>query len=179
MWGSIPMLPDAMPPSAAGPHRLARQACTIWAMALLDKVQKDMVDAMKAKDEARLGALRMVKSALQKHEIDSMKPLTDAAEMQIMNTLLKQRRESIDMFRKGGREELAAREEAEIRIIETYLPATASQADLDEAVAAAVAETGATSAKQMGAVMKAAQAKLAGKRVDGKALSDLVKERLG
>jgi uncharacterized protein len=148
-------------------------------MLLLDRVQKDMVEAMKAKDEARLSALRMVKSALQKHQIDSMKPLNEAAEMQVMNTLLKQRRESADLFRKGGREELATKEEAEIRIIESYLPAGPTDAELEQAVSAAIAETGASSAKQMGAVMKAAQSKLAGKRVDGKALSDLVKQRLG
>ncbi len=138
-----------------------------------------MVAAMKAKDEARLSALRMVKSALKKHEIDSMKPLDEASEMQIMNTLLKQRRESADLFRKGGREELAKKEEAEIQILESYLPAAASTAELDAAVSAAIAETGATSAKQMGAVMKAVQSKLAGKRVDGKVVSELVKQRLG
>jgi uncharacterized protein len=148
-------------------------------MLLLDRVQKDMVAAMKAKDEARLSALRMVKSALQKHQIDSMKPLNEAAEMQVMNTLLKQRRESADLFRKGGREELATKEEAEIRIIESYLPAAPTEAELEQAVSEAIAETGASSSKQMGAVMKAAQAKLAGKRIDGKILSDLVKQRLG
>lgn len=137
-----------------------------------------MVDSMKAKDEARLGALRMIKTALKKQEIDSMKPLNEATENQVMNTLLKQRREAADLFRKGGREELAAKEEAEIRIIEGYLPAEASGAELEEAVLGAVSETGATSQKQMGAVMKAAQARLAGKRVDGKALSDLVKQKL-
>src|SRR5947209_17568007 len=146
---------------------------------LLDRVQKEMMEAMKAKDEARLSALRMVKSALQKHQIDSMKPLNEAAEMQVMNTLLKQRRESADLFRKGDREELALKEEAEIRIIESYLPAGPTDAELEQAVSAAIAETGASSAKQMGAVMQAAQSKLAGKRVDGKALSDLVKQRLG
>jgi uncharacterized protein YqeY len=147
-------------------------------MAILDQVQKDMVSAMKAKDESRLGALRMVKTALKKQEIDGMKPLDEPAEMAVMNTLLKQRRESADMFRKGGREELAVKEEAEIKIIEAYLPAVPSTQELEAAVAAALAETGATSAKQMGLVMKAAQAKLAGKRVDGKALSDLVKTKL-
>jgi uncharacterized protein YqeY len=91
-------------------------------MSLLDTVQKDMVGAMKSKDEARLGALRMIKAALKKQEIDAMKPLDETAEMQIMNTLLKQRRESAEMFRKGGREELAVKEEGEIRIIESYLP---------------------------------------------------------
>lgn len=134
---------------------------------------------MKAKDERRLSALRMVKTALQRHEIDSMKPLSEASEMQVMNMLLKQRRESAEMFRKGGREELAAKEEAEMGIIESYLPSAASAEELEQVVAAAIAETGATSAKQMGAVMKAAQAKLAGRRVDGRALSELVKQKLG
>ena len=151
----------------------------MWAMSLLDKVQKDMVDAMKAKAEARLGALRMIKTALKKQEIDSMKPLDDASELQVMNTLLKQRREAADLFRKGGREELAAKEEAEISVIEGYLPSAPSDQELEAAVADAITETGATSAKQMGTVMKAAQLKLAGKRVDGKTLSGLVKAKLG
>lgn len=137
-----------------------------------------MVEAMKAKDEARLSTVRLIKTALKKYEIDSMKPLDEASEMQIMNTLLKQRRESADMFRKGGREELAVKEEAEIQLIEAYLPSAPSTNELEEAVSAAISETGASGAKQMGLVMKAAQAKLAGKRVDGKALSELVKSRL-
>jgi uncharacterized protein len=148
-------------------------------MSLLDRIQKDMVAAMKAKDESRLSVLRMMKSALQKQQIDSMKPLNEAAEMQVLSTLMKQRRESADLFRKGGREELATKEEAEIGIIDSYLPAAPSNAEVEEAVNAAIAEIGATSQKQMGAVMKAAQAKLAGKRVDGKALSEAVKQRLG
>lgn len=149
------------------------------AMALLERIQKDMVEAMKAKAEARLGVLRMIKAALQKHQIDSMKPLNEASELQVMNTLLKQRREAAEMFRKGGREELAAKEEAEIGIVESYLPAEPTTDELEEAIAAAIAETGANSSKQMGAVMKAAQARLAGKRVDGKVLSELVKQKLG
>lgn len=148
-------------------------------MSLLDTIQKDMVAAMKSKDEVRLGAIRMVKAALKKHEIDSMKPLDEATEMQVMNTLIKQRRESADLFRKGGRDELAEKEEAEIKMIEAYLPSAPSEAELEAAVTAAITETGADSPKQMGAVMKAAQAKLAGKRVDGKALSEMVKKRLG
>lgn len=147
-------------------------------MALLDRIQQDMVSAMKSKDEARLGALRMMKSALKKFEVDSMKPLNEGAEMQVLQTLVKQRRESADLFRKGNRPELADKEEAEIQLLETYLPSAPSSAELDEAVTAAIAETGATSSKQMGAVMKAASAKLAGKRVDGKALSEMVKQRL-
>src|SRR3954447_7916941 len=147
-------------------------------MALLDQIQQDMVSAMKAKDEVRLGALRMVKSALKKHEIDSMKPLTEAAEVQVLSTLVKQRQESADLFRKGNRPELAEKEEAELRLLETYLPAAPTDAELQDAVNAAITETGATSAKQMGVVMKAASAKLGGKRVDGKTLSELVKQKL-
>lgn len=147
-------------------------------MALLDRIQTDMVQAMKTKDESRLSVLRMMKAALQKQQIDSMKPLNEASEMQVMNTLLKQRRESAELFRKGAREELAAKEEAEMGVIESYLPSAPTVAELDEAVSAAIGETGAKSAKEMGVVMKAAQAKLAGKRVDGKALSELVKRRL-
>ena len=119
-------------------------------MPLLDKVQKDMVDAMKARDEARLGTLRMIKTALKKQEIDSMKPLTESTELSVMGTLLKQRKESIDMFRKGGREDLAAKEESEVSILEGYLPSPATAADLEQAVSEAIAETNATSAKQMG-----------------------------
>jgi uncharacterized protein len=147
-------------------------------MPLLDQLQSEMVAAMRAKDEARLGALRMMKAALKKHEIDSMKPLDEGTEMQVLNMLMKQRREAADMFRKGGREELAVKEEAELKLIESYMPASATDQDLEAAVAGAIQETGATTAKQMGAVMKAAQAKLAGKRVDGKALSDKVRARL-
>jgi uncharacterized protein YqeY len=148
-------------------------------MPLLERLQGEMVAAMKARDEARLGALRLIKAALKKHEIDSMKPLDEAAEMQILNMLIKQRREAAEMFRKGGRDELAAKEEGELALIESYMPASATEVELDNAVAAAIAETGAASAKQMGAVMKAAQTKLAGKRVDGKVLSDKVRAKLG
>src|SRR5919112_1017798 len=140
-------------------------------MGLPERLQGGMGSAIKAKDEARLGTLRMMKTVLKKHEVDSMKPLDEPTEMQILNMLIKQRRESADMFRKGGREELAVKEEAELRLIESYMPALASEADMDDAVSAAIAETGATSAKQMGAVMKAAQARLAGKRIEGKLLS--------
>jgi uncharacterized protein len=147
-------------------------------MPLLDVLQKQIIDAMKAKDERVLGTLRMMKTALMKEKVDSMKPLTEAVEMQILKRLIKQRQESADMFRKGNRPELAENEEAEQKIIESYLPAGASEEDVDAAVAAAVAETGASTIKDMGTVMKAAQAKLAGKTVDGKMLSDKVKARL-
>ena len=148
-------------------------------MALLDRIQTEMVAAMKAKDEARLSVVRMIKTALMKYKADNMKPADEAAELQVLTTIVKQRRESIDMFRKGGREELAAKEEAELRIVEEYMPSAPSDDEIEAVIAAAMAETGATSAKQMGLVMKAVQAKLAGKRVDGKAISDKVKSRLG
>jgi hypothetical protein len=147
-------------------------------MPLLERIQTEMAQAMKAREEARLSALRMIKTALKKHEVDSMKPLDEAAEMQILNSLIKQRKDAAEMFRKGGRPEMADKEEAELRLIESYLPAAPSQEEMEAAVAAALAETGVTSLKQMGIVMKAAQAKLAGKRVDGKALSDKVRSKL-
>jgi uncharacterized protein YqeY len=147
-------------------------------MALRDRIQIDMVAAMRAKEEMKLNAIRMIKTALKKHEVDSMKPLDEAAELQILGTLIKQRREAADMFRKGDRAELADKEEAELKLIESYMPAAPSDKDIDDAITAAMAETGVTSVKQMGVVMKAAQAKLTGKRVDGKALSEKVRARL-
>src|SRR5262245_55365346 len=147
-------------------------------MPLLDRIQMDMVAAMKSKEEARLSALRMIKAALMKQKVDSPKPLDEAAEIQVLNSLIKQRSESAEMFRKGGRAELAEKEEAERRLIESYMPAPASTEEIDAAISAALAETQVTSAKQMGVVMKAAQARLAGKRVDGKSLSDKVRARL-
>lgn len=147
-------------------------------MALLDTIQSEMTQAMKARAAARLGALRMIKTALKKHEVDSMKPLDEAAEMQIMKSLVKQRQESAEMFRKGGRPELAEKEEVEMGVIESFLPAAPAEEEMDAAIAAALAETGITSLKQMGVVMKAAQAALTGKRVDGKVLSDKVRAKL-
>lgn len=147
-------------------------------MALLDRIQSDMVSAMKAKDESRLGAIRMIKAALKKQEIDGMKPLDEATELQILNTLVKQRREASEMFRKGGRAELADKEDAELKLIESYMPSAPTDAEIDAAIASAIEETGVTSSKQMGVVMKAAQAKLTGKRVDGKALSERVRAKL-
>jgi uncharacterized protein len=147
-------------------------------MALLDRIQTDMVVAMKAREEARLSAIRMIKTALKKQEVDSMKPLDESTELQVLNTLVKQRRDAADMFRKGGRAELADKEEAELKLIQSYMPAPPSEEEIDAAIAAALAETGVTSQKQMGVVMKATQAKLAGKRVDGKALSERVRAKL-
>jgi uncharacterized protein YqeY len=137
-----------------------------------------MTQAMKARAEVRLGALRMIKTALKKHEVDSMKPLDEATEMQILKSLVKQRQEAAEMFRKGGRPELADKEEVEMRLIESFLPSAPSEEEMEAAIAAALAETGITSLKQMGLVMKAAQVKLAGKRVDGKVLSDKVRAKL-
>jgi len=145
---------------------------------LLDQIQKDMTAAMKGREEARLDALRMIKTALKKHEIDSMKPLDEPTELQILNTLIKQRKEASDMFRKGNRPELADKEDAELKLIESYMPSAPTGEEVDRAIAEAMAETGVTSLKQMGVVMKAAQAKLAGKRVDGKALSERVRSKL-
>jgi uncharacterized protein YqeY len=147
-------------------------------MPLLDQIQKDIIAAMKGREEARLDALRMIKTALKKHEIDSMKPLDEPTELQILNTLIKQRKEASEMFRKGNRPELADKEDAELKLIETYMPSAPSEEEVDAAIAAAMAESGITSLKQMGVVMKAAQAKLAGKRVDGKALSERVRSKL-
>jgi uncharacterized protein len=148
-------------------------------MALVERIQKDLVDAMRAKDELRLSVLRMVKSAFKNKEIEKIRPLEEAESLQILQTLVKQRRESVEMFTKGGRNDLADKESREIAIIEGYLPAAAGGEDMDRAIAAAITETGATSAKQMGAVVKAARAHLEGKTVDGKALSDRVRARLG
>ena len=147
-------------------------------MPLMDQIQKDMVSAMKGREEARLDALRMIKAALQKHAIDSMKPLDEATELQILNTLVKQRKEAAEMFRKGNRPELADKEDAELKLIESYMPSSPTDEEMESAIADAMSETGILSLKQMGQVMKAAQAKLAGKRVDGKVLSDRIRAKL-
>src|SRR5580698_308194 len=148
-------------------------------MPLLEQLAKDIVSAMKARDEERLSTVRMMKSALQKAHVDAAPtPLDDAADLQVLKILVKQRTDAAEMFRKGGREDSALKEESQRAIIESYLPAGASDEDMRAAIDAAVAETGATSAKQMGLVMKAAQAKLAGKTVDGKWISERVKAKL-
>src|SRR5215475_12459629 len=147
-------------------------------MPLIDQVQQEMVTAMKSGDAARLSALRMLKAALMKLKVDSPKPIDEAAEMQVLKNLIKQRVDAAEMFRKAGRTEQAEKEEAEKVMLESYLPAGAGEEEIDAAIAAAMTETGASSIKQMGAVMKAAQARLAGKTVDGKALSDKVRSKL-
>jgi uncharacterized protein YqeY len=147
-------------------------------MPLIDQVTQEMTAAMKSGDAARLSALRMLKAALMKQKVDSPKPVDEAAELQVLKILIKQRIDSAEMFRKAGRIESAEKEEAEKAMLEAYLPAGASDEEVDAAVAAAFAETAATSIKQMGIVMKAVQARLAGKTVDGKALSDKVRSKL-
>jgi hypothetical protein len=147
-------------------------------MPLIDRIQQDMVAAMKGREEARLSALRLIKAALMKLKVDSPKPLDEAAEMQVLKSLIKQRTDAAEMFHKAGRTAQAEKEEAERTLIESYLPAGASEAEIEAAIAEALAETGVTSLKQMGVVMKAAQARLKGKTVDGKALSEEVRSRL-
>ena len=147
-------------------------------MSLIDRIQLEMSAAMKAREEARLGVLRMIKAALMKQKVDSPKPLDEAAEMQVLKSLIKQRIDAADMYRKAGRVEQADKEETEKILLESYLPAGASEEEIDAAISEALAETGANSPQQMGAVMKSAQAKLKGKTVDGKALSDKVRKKL-
>ena len=147
-------------------------------MGYLDRIQSDLTAAMREKDELRLSVLRMVKSALKLKEVEKMRPLDDLESLQILQTLVKQRKESIEQFTKGNRPELAEKETKELAIIESYLPAGASAAEMDAAIAKAISESGANSIKQMGAVVKAAKSALEGKTVDGKALSDRVRDRL-
>ena len=147
-------------------------------MSLQEKIQSDIVEAMRAKETLRLGVLRMMKTAVKNKEVDKMKPLEEAEVLAVFSTLVKQRKDSVEQFRKGGREELAQKEESEILIIESYLPAAATDDDIRKAIEDAVAETGATSSKDMGTVIKAARGKLTGKTVDGAKVSQMVKERL-
>jgi uncharacterized protein YqeY len=147
-------------------------------MTLAEKIQSDIVVAMKAKDDFRLSVLRMVKAAIQLKEVEKIRKLDAAESIQLLQTILKQRKESIDQFTKGNRPELAEKEKKEALIIEEYLPAGASAEEMNAAIDKGIAETGANSIKQMGAVVKAAKTTLEGKTVDGKALSDLVRDRL-
>jgi uncharacterized protein YqeY len=147
-------------------------------MAIVQNVDKDLVAAMKAKDEFRLSVLRMMKTALKLKQVESGRPLEDHEAIAVLRTLVKQRRESSEQFRKGGRLDLAEKEEGEIKVVESYLPAAASDAEVDAAVAAAIQETGAATARDLGRVMKAAMARLAGKNVDGKRVNELVRLRL-
>jgi uncharacterized protein len=147
-------------------------------MTIQEKIQTQMADAMRSKDQLRLSVLRMMKTAVKNKEVDKMKPLDENEVLAVLNTLVKQRKDSVEQFRNGGREELAQKEEAEIKIIEEYLPAAASEEDIRKAIDDAVRETSAASMKDMGKVMKAALARLAGKSADGSRVSQMVKEKL-
>ena len=149
-------------------------------MTLQETIQSHMVDAMRSKDSLRLSVLRMMKTAIKNKEVasETSKSLDEAEVLAVLNSLVKQRRDSVEQFRSGGREELAQKEEAEIKVLEQYLPAAASDDDIRNAIAAAVQQTGAASLKDMGKVMKATLALLAGKSADGSRVSQLVKEKL-
>ena len=150
-------------------------------MGISDQIQKDMVEAMRSRDELRLSTLRMVKSAIKNKEIDKRAPLDDKEAQQVLSTLIKQRRDSIEQFQKGGRQELADKEAAEIKLIEAYLPKAMGEEEIAAVVKATIAEMGSPTIKDMGTVMKNAMAKLqaTGTRVEGKAVSEIVKKQLG
>jgi len=147
-------------------------------MSLVDRVSRDIVEAMKQKAAARLSALRMLKTALVNRSVEKGRDLDDAEAAQVVASLVKQRREAIEQFQKGGRQDLVDKETAEIRVLEEYLPPAASAAEIEQAIEAAVAETGASSARDVGRVMKAVMARLAGRTVDGRAVNELVRKRL-
>ncbi len=147
-------------------------------MTIPEQIQKDMVEAMKARDERRLSTLRMVKSALKNKEIDKRAPLDDREALQVLSTLVKQRKDSIEQFTKGGRKDLADKEAAEIALIETYMPKAVGEGEITATVRATIAEMGSPTMKDMGSVMKNVMAKFAGARVDGKIVSETVKEEL-
>jgi uncharacterized protein YqeY len=147
-------------------------------MSLTDDVSAAMTDAMRKKDPLRLSALRMLKAAFMNREVEKGRALDEGEAQQVVSALVKQRRDSIEQFVKGGRQDLADREAAEIVVLEFYLPPAADPALIDRAVAEAIAETGATSPKEMGRVMKAAMARLAGQTVDGKVVNELVRKKL-
>ena len=145
---------------------------------IVDDVNAAIADAMRKQEPVRLGALRMLKAAFMNREVERGHPLDDNDARQVVASLVKQRKDSIEQFTKGGRQDLADKEAAEIRVLESYLPPAADPAVIDRAVAEAIAETGATSSKDMGRVMKAAMAKLADQTVDGKAVNELVRRKL-
>ena len=149
-------------------------------MSIAEQIQKDITAAMKAREEARLSALRMIKTALKNREIEKMALLDDQESVKVLSTLIKQRKESVEQFRKGGRNEMADREETEITLIESYMPKAASEDQVVAGVRAVISEMGAPTMKDMGAVMKNVMARFqgAGTRVDGKQVSDVVKREL-
>jgi uncharacterized protein len=148
-------------------------------MRLSEKVNSDITGAMKAKDAPRLSALRMLKAAIMNKGIEKGRDLEDAEVLQVVSSLVKQRRDSVDQFSKAGRTDLVDKETAEIAILEAYLPPAASAEEVEAAVAAAIAETGATSPKDMGKVMKAVMPRLAGKNADGRTINEAVRRKLG
>lgn len=147
-------------------------------MAFIDRITGDLTAAMRSRDQLRLGALRMAKAALMNREVERGRPLDDAESLQVIASLIKQRRDSFEQFDRAGRQDLAGKEQAEIAVLEAYLPPPLDAAELERIVGEAVRETGAASAKDMGKVMKAAMARLAGAQVDGKVVSELVKRKL-
>ncbi len=147
-------------------------------MTIANDVARDIAAAMKARDQTRLAPLRLLKTALVNREVERGRPLDDAEERQVVAGLVKQRRDSIEQFRRGGRTDLADREEAEIGVLETYLPPAADPAVIERAIADAMAETGATGMKDLGRVMKAVMPRLAGLTVDGRAVNDAVRRKL-
>jgi hypothetical protein len=148
-------------------------------MLLRDRVNADIAAAMKAKDSARLSALRMLKAAIMNKGIEKAHDLDDAEVVQVVSTQVKQRRDSIEQFTKGGRTDLVEKETAEIAVLEQYLPPAASTADIDAAISEAIAETGAASIRDIGKVMKADMPRLAGKNADGRAVNEAVRRKLG
>jgi len=148
-------------------------------MLLRDKVNGDIAAAMKSKEAARLSALRMLKAAIMNKGVEKAHDLDDAEVLQVVSTLVKQRRDSIEQFAKAGRTDLVDKETAEIAVLEQYLPPAASAADIEAAIAEAITETGATSVKDMGKVMKAVMPRLAGKNADGRAINEAVRRKLG
>ena len=148
-------------------------------MTLMERIGQDIAAAMKARDQARLSPLRMAKAALMNREVEKGRALDQAEAEQVLASLIKQRRDSIEQFTRGGRDDLAARESAEIATLEAYLPPPVDSAELEAAVDAAIAETGATSPRDLGRVMKAAMGKLAGRTLDGRQVNELVRRRLG
>jgi uncharacterized protein len=148
-------------------------------MPLIDEVSTAIADAMRRQEAGRLSALRMLKAALMNREVEKKRALDDAESRQVVHALVKQRRDAIEQFKAGGRQDLADKEAAEIPILETYLPPATDPAAIDAAVQAAITETGATSPKDMGRVMKVVMARLAGQTIDGRVVNELVRARLG
>lgn len=148
-------------------------------MTLMQRITSDIAHAMRAREQMRLGALRMAKAALMNSEVQRGRPLEEAESQQVITALIKQRRDSIEQFRKGGRDDLADKEAAEITILEAYVPPPIDPAEIERAVEAAMAETGASSAKDLGRVMKAVMSRLSGRAVDGKSISEAVRRKLG